>query len=216
VVAIGKKYINRGLPFSEIIEEGNLGVIRAVDKFQYERGYKFSTYASWWIKQFIERAIVNQTRTLRLPAHISEIANSYTRAVRQLILTLGRDPLIVEIANKLQITVEKARGISQVVQEAYSRVEEDTLKAIIKETKTVFPNTCSHDKRRQECIDEWLTQLTIPERKIVDRRVGMVDGESHSLDDIGREFHVTRERIRQMEAKALDKLRLITERNKRA
>jgi len=109
VVAIGKKYINRGLQFSDIIEEGNLGLIRAVEKFQYERGFKFSTYASWWIKQSIERAIVNQTRTIRLPVHIAEIVNSYMRAMRQLTQSLGRDPQIEEIAKKMKVTIEKVR-----------------------------------------------------------------------------------------------------------
>src|SRR5512143_2336608 len=120
VVAIGKKYINRGLPFSDIIEEGNLGLIRAVEKFQYQRGFKFSTYASWWIKQSIERAIVNQTRTIRLPVHIAEIVNSYMRATRQLTQKLGRDPSVEEIAKKMKVTVDKVRSISQVVRETYS------------------------------------------------------------------------------------------------
>jgi RNA polymerase primary sigma factor/RNA polymerase nonessential primary-like sigma factor len=139
VVAIGKKYINRGLPFSDIIEEGNLGLIRAVEKFQYQRGFKFSTYASWWIKQSIERAIVNQTRTIRLPVHIAEIVNSYMRATRQLTQKLGRDPSIDEVAKKMKVTVDKVRSISQVVRETYSLdmligdQEEDTLKDVLQD-----------------------------------------------------------------------------------
>ena len=220
VVAIGKKYINRGLQFSDIIEEGNLGLIRAVEKFQYERGFKFSTYASWWIKQSIERAIVNQTRTIRLPVHIAEIVNSYMRAMRQLTQSLGRDPQIEEIAKKMKVTVEKVRSISQVVRETYSLdmligdQEEDTLKDILQDTNAVSPASISDDKRRREYIDEWLTQLTVSERKVVEMRFGLVDGEPQTLDSIGKEFHITRERVRQIETQALNKLRAITKRKK--
>jgi RNA polymerase sigma factor RpoS len=220
VVAIGKKYINRGLQFSDIIEEGNLGLIRAVEKFQYERGFKFSTYASWWIKQSIERAIVNQTRTIRLPVHIAEIVNSYMRAMRQLTQALGRDPQIEEIAKKMKVTVEKVRSISQVVRETYSLdmligdQEEDTLKDILQDTNAVSPASLSDDKRRREHIDEWLTQLTVSERKVVEMRFGLVDGEPQTLDSIGKEFHITRERVRQIETQALNKLRAITKRKK--
>src|SRR3989337_648545 len=145
VVAIGKKYINRGLQFSDIIEEGNLGLIRAVEKFQYQKGFKFSTYASWWIKQAIEPAIVNQTRTIRLPVHIAEIVNSYMRAVRQLTQSLGREPTLEEIAKKMKVDVEKARSISQVVRETYSLdmligdQEEDTLKDILQDNNALSP-----------------------------------------------------------------------------
>jgi len=220
VVAIGKKYINRGLQFSDIIEEGNLGLIRAVEKFQYERGFKFSTYASWWIKQSIERAIVNQTRTIRLPVHIAEIVNSYMRAMRQLTQSLGRDPQIEEIAKKMKVTIEKVRSISQVVRETYSLdmligdQEEDTLKDILQDTNALSPASLSDDKRRREHIDEWLNQLTVTERKVVEMRFGLVDGEPQTLDSIGKEFHITRERVRQIETQALNKLRAITRRKK--
>ncbi len=220
VVAIGKKYINRGLQFSDIIEEGNLGLIRAVEKFQYERGFKFSTYASWWIRQSIERAIVNQTRTIRLPVHIAEIVNSYMRAMRQLTQSLGRDPQIEEIAKRMKVTVEKVRSISQVVRETYSLdmligdQEEDTLKDILQDTNALSPASLSDDKRRREHIDEWLMQLTVSERKIVEMRFGLVDGEPQTLDSIGKEFHITRERVRQIETQALNKLRAITRRKK--
>ncbi len=220
VVAIGKKYINRGLQFSDIIEEGNLGLIRAVEKFQYERGFKFSTYASWWIKQSIERAIVNQTRTIRLPVHIAEIVNAYMRAMRQLTQSLGRDPQIEEIATKMKVTIEKVRSISQVVRETYSLdmligdQEEDTLKDILQDTNALSPASLSDDKRRREHIDEWLNQLTVTERKIVEMRFGLVDGEPQTLDSIGKEFHITRERVRQIETQALNKLRAITKRKK--
>ncbi len=218
VVAIGKKYINRGLQFSDIIEEGNLGLIRAVEKFQYERGFKFSTYASWWIKQSIERAIVNQTRTIRLPVHIAEIVNSYLRAVRQLTQKLGREPLIDEIAKKMKVTIEKVRSISQVVRETYSLdmligdQEEDTLKDILQDTNAVSPATFSDEIRRKEHIEEWLQQLSVSERRVVEMRFGLVDGEPRTLDNIGKEFGITRERVRQIETQALNKLRAITKR----
>jgi RNA polymerase nonessential primary-like sigma factor len=220
VVAIGKKYINRGLQFSDIIEEGNLGLIRAVEKFQYERGFKFSTYASWWIKQSIERAIVNQTRTIRLPVHIAEIVNSYMRTVRQLTQKLGREPLIEEIAKKMKVTVDKVRSISQVVRETYSLdmligdQEEDTLKDILQDTNAVSPAAFSDEIRRKEHIDEWLQQLSVSERKVIEMRFGLVDGEPKTLDSIGKEFGITRERVRQIETQALNKLRAITKRKK--
>ncbi len=220
VVAIGKKYINRGLQFSDIIEEGNLGLIRAVEKFQYQKGFKFSTYASWWIKQAIERAIVNQTRTIRLPVHIAEIVNSYMRAVRQLTQSLGREPSIEEIAKKMKVAVEKARSISQVVRETYSLdmligdQEEDTLKDILQDSNALSPASFSDDIRRREHIDEWLTQLSASERKVIEMRFGLIDGEPKTLDSIGKEFGITRERVRQIETQALNKLRVITKRKK--
>lgn len=220
VVAIGKKYINRGLQFSDIIEEGNLGLIRAVEKFQYQRGFKFSTYASWWIRQSIERAIVNQTRTIRLPVHIAEIVNSYMRSVRQLTQRLGRDPQVEEIAEKMKVSVDKVRSISQVVRETYSLdmligdQEEDTLKDILQDANALSPASASEDIRRREYIDDWLQQLSVIERKIIELRFGMSDGEPKTLDSIGKEFGLTRERVRQIETQALNKLRVITKRKK--
>jgi RNA polymerase sigma factor RpoS len=220
VVAIGKKYINRGLPFSDIIEEGNLGLIRAVEKFQYQRGFKFSTYASWWIKQSIERAIVNQTRTIRLPVHIAEIVNSYMRATRQLTQKLGRDPSLEEVAKKMRVTIDKVRSISQVVRETYSLdmligdQEEDTLKDILQDTNALSPASFSEDIRRREHIDDWLKQLSVSEKKVVEMRFGLIDGDPMTLDSIGKEFGITRERVRQIETQALNKLRAITKRKK--
>lgn len=220
VVAIGKKYINRGLPFSDIIEEGNLGLIRAVEKFQYQRGFKFSTYASWWIKQSIERAIVNQTRTIRLPVHIAEIVNSYMRATRQLTQKLGRDPSLEEVAKRMKVTIDKVRSISQVVRETYSLdmligdQEEDTLKDILQDTNAISPASVSEDIRRREHIDEWLKQLSVSEKKVVEMRFGLIDGDPMTLDSIGKEFGITRERVRQIETQALNKLRAITKRKK--
>ncbi len=218
VVAIGKKYINRGLQFSDIIEEGNLGLIRAVEKFQYERGFKFSTYASWWIKQAIERAIVNQTRTIRLPVHIAEIVNSYMRASRQLTQTLGREPHAEEIAKKMKVTIEKVRSISQVVRETYSLdmligdQEEDTLKDILQDTNAQSPASASDEIRRRQYIDEWLGTLALSEQRIIKLRFGLSDGEPKTLDSIGKKFGITRERVRQIETQAIKKLRAITER----
>jgi len=217
VVAIGKKYINRGLQFSDIIEEGNLGLIRAVEKFQYERGFKFSTYASWWIKQAIERAIVNQTRTIRLPVHIAEIVNSYMRATRQLTQALGREPQIEEIAKKMKVTIDKVRSISQVVRETYSLdmligdQEEETLKDILQDDNALSPASFSEEIKRREHIDAWLQQLSMSEQKIIKMRFGLHDGESRTLDTIGKKFGITRERVRQIETQALKKLRAITE-----
>ncbi len=216
VVAIGKKYINRGLAFSDIIEEGNLGLIRAVEKFQYERGFKFSTYASWWIKQAIERAIVNQSRTIRLPVHIAEAVFAYTRAVRQLTQKLGREPSVEEIAKKTGTTTEKVRSISQVVRETYSLEmlvgdqEEDTLKEVLQDTNAVSPARASDEIRRKEQIGKWLAQLTENEHKVIEMRYGLVSGETSTLDSIGKTFGITRERVRQIEVQALRKLRAIT------
>lgn len=220
VVAIGKKYINRGLQFSDIIEEGNLGLIRAVEKFQYQRGFKFSTYASWWIKQSIERAIVNQTRTIRLPVHIAEIVNAYLRTMRQLTQTLGREPSLEEIAKKMKVTVDKVRSVSQVVRETYSLdmligdQEEDTLKDILQDNNAVSPASFSDEIRRREHIDDWLQQLSVSEKKVIELRFGLLDGEPKTLDAIGKEFGITRERVRQIETQALNKLRVITKRKK--
>ncbi len=216
VVAIGKKYINRGLPFSDIIEEGNLGLIRAVEKFQYERGFKFSTYASWWIKQAIERAIVNQSRTIRLPVHIAEAVFAYTRAIRQLSQELGREPAVEEIAEKIGTTPEKVRSISQVVRETYSLEmlvgdqEEDTLKEVLQDPNAVSPSAVSDEVRRKEQIKKWLGQLSANEHKIIEMRYGLTNGEASTLDSIGRTFGITRERVRQIEVQALRKLRAIT------
>ncbi|HSQ77858.1 MAG TPA: sigma-70 family RNA polymerase sigma factor [Nitrospirota bacterium] len=216
VVAIGKKYINRGLQFSDIIEEGNLGLIRAVEKFQYERGFKFSTYASWWIKQAIERAIVNQSRTIRLPVHIAETVHAYMRAVRQLTQELGREPHIEEIAEKMGSPIDKVRGISQVVRETYSLdmlvgdQEEDTLREVLQDANAVSPASLSDDISRKKQINEWLAQLSASEHKVIELRFGLTGGDALTLDSIGKEFGITRERVRQIEVQALKKLRAIT------
>ena len=220
VVAMGKRYINRGLSFSDIIEEGNLGLIRAVEKFQYQKGFRFSTYASWWIKQSIERAIVNQVRTIRLPVHISELVTTYTRAARQLTQSLGRDASIEEIAKKMKVSVEKARGISQVVRDVYSLdmligdQEEDTLKDIIENTNAPGSGDLIDETERRQSINDLLSQVTESERKVLALRYGFHDGEPATLDSIGKKIGITRERVRQIEVQALRKLKqIMTSRN---
>jgi len=220
VVAMGKKYINRGLSFSDIIEEGNLGLIRAVEKFQYQKGFRFSTYASWWIKQSIERAIVNQVRTIRLPVHIAELVTSYMKAVRQLTQALGRDANIEEIAKKMKVSVDKARSISQVVRDVYSLdmligdQEEDTLKDVIENTNTPCSDNLIDEAERRQSIDALLSQVTESERNVLTLRYGFRDGETATLDSIGKKFGITRERVRQIECQALRKLKhLMTSRN---
>src|SRR5574341_1482133 len=173
VVAIGKRYINRGLPFSDVIEEGNLGLIRAVEKFNYLRGFKFSTYASWWIKQAIDRAIINQVRIIRLPVHVAEMVMS----------------------------VEKVRGISQVVRETYSldtpigEQDEDTLKDLLQDYSVPPQSGIADDIIRKKYIDEWLSGLSESERNVLKLRFGLKDSEPRTLDSIGREFAITRERV---------------------
>jgi len=216
VVAIGKKYINRGLPFSDIIEEGNLGLIRAVEKFQHERGFRFSTYASWWIKQSIERALVNQVRTIRLPVHVAESVSQYKRAVRRLTQELGREPVLEEIAETLGKSVDKMRGISQVVRETLSLdmligdQEEDTLKDVLHDDNRPSPSAHSDELQRRQQIDDWLTEVSENERKVLELRFGLADGDPKTLDFIGKRFGITRERVRQIETQALVKLRTLT------
>jgi len=216
VVAIGKKYMNRGLPFPDVIEEGNIGLIRAVEKFEYQRGFKFSTYASWWIKQSIERAIVNQVRIIRLPVHVAEGANQYKRTVRDLTRKLRRDPCVEETAAAMRRSVEWVRSISLVVRETFSLdmligdQEEDTLKDVLHDQSRPAPSAHSHELKRRRQIDDWLTGVTDNERKVIELRFGLDDGEPQTLDSIGKQFGITRERVRQVETQALKKLRALT------
>ena len=216
VVAIAKKYVNRGLSFSDIIAEGNLGLIRAVEKFDYRKGFKLSTYASWWIKQYIERAFVNQLSTIRLPVHVAEIVNQYKRTTAHLTQELEREPTMEEIARKMDLSVEKVRSISQVVRETFSLdtiigdKDEDTLEDVLKDSTAVLPDSYSETIRRRDHINEWLSRLSECERRVIVQRFGLDDGEPKTLDRIGKEYKITRERVRQIENKALHKLRNIT------
>lgn len=218
VVNIGKRYINRGLPFSDVIEEGNIGLIKAVEKFKPEKGFRFSTYASWWIKQSIERALVNQTRTIRLPVHISEVVNSFVKVVRRLIQNLKREPTVEEIAAEMNFTTDQVKDIMQLIRKTHSldkpigNKEEGSLKDLIEDETSMSPSKETEGIMRREQIMEWLDYLTDNEKKVISMRFGLADGEAQTLEVIGKEFGLTRERVRQIEASALTKLRFITKR----
>lgn len=220
VVNIGKRYINRGLPFSDIIEEGNLGLMKAVEKFKYEKGFKFSTYASWWIRQSIERAIINQTRTIRLPVHIAESINSFMSVLGPLIQDLGREPSVEEVAEKMCVEVEEVRKIRQIIRKTYSLdrplgdKDENSLKDIIEDTAILSPAKTTEGIKRREEIIKWLDLLKEMEKEIILMRFGLDGSEPRTLEVIGKQFGITRERVRQIEATALSKLRFIT--NKRS
>jgi len=216
VVAIGKRYINRGLPFSDIIEEGNLGLIRAVEKFEYQRGFRFSTYATWWIRQAIERAIVNQLRIIRLPVHVAENVNGYSRAVRQMTQRLGREPEAKEIARNMGIKVQKVRALSQATRQIYSldmlvsEEGDDTLKDMLRDTHAPSAERLVDEQTRNRNISEWISQLPETERRVIEMRYGLRQGRQYTLNDIGKQFGITRERVRQIEGNALRKLRQLT------
>lgn len=213
VVAMGKRYINRGLPFSDIIEEGNLGLIRAVEKFRPEKGFRFSTYATWWIRQSIERAIVNQTRIIRLPVHIAEDVNLYTRTVRQLTQELRREPTTREIAKKMRFALDKVRGISQIIRETYSldmvigEQEEESLKDLIPDETVESPLTALENMSRRSRLDDWLSRLSKYERNVIEMRFGLKNDVPETLNGIGKRYGITRERVRQIESQALNKLK---------
>jgi RNA polymerase primary sigma factor len=213
VVAMGKKYINRGLPFPDIIEEGNLGLIRAVEKFQPEKGFRFSTYASWWIRQAIERAIINQSRVIRLPIHVSDDVNAYTRTSRRLAQELRREPTIREIAKKMRWSIARVRSISEVVRETYSLdmvigdQEEDTLQELVADQTIESPLIAMAQMDRQQRLDEWLSRLSTNERDVIELRFGLKTDEPETLKGIGSKYGLTRERVRQIEKHALNKLK---------
>lgn len=213
VIVVGKRYVNRGLPFSDIIEEGNLGLIRAVEKFQHQRGFKFSTYAWWWIRQSIERAIVRQVRIIRLPVHVSEIVYKYTCAVRKLTQQLGREPNIPEIAGTMKISVSRARVVSQFEREVCSletrigEKEETALRDVLCDDSALCSDHSHDEDRRQMHIKEWVSSLPPAERKVLELRYGLNSEEPQTLLSIGKRIGVTRERVRQIENKALSRLR---------